>query len=252
MARTEDVGAVTGPETSALTTRLTLPEVAYLLHVAGSAGDSLAKERLLLVAEPEDDVLRAGLSSLYAHGGAVVENDRIVINGAQRVIAAVLSGATRWIEVGVNVGGRRDVVHVVEGSGVVCLINRLPFGVLELAAARPGSGIAEAALGLAASFASSGQLSHIAVNAVGCGGSTPSMQAVRTADGWDVTASPLRTRSLPASSRRWSPQERTQGQPGPLWGAENSVTCFPWRPSSLAAPFRPEWGLGSDGRDGWC
>jgi len=186
VARTEDVGAVTGPETSALTTRLTLPEVAYLLHVAGSAGDSLAKERLLLVAEPEDDVLRAGLSSLYAHGGAVVENDRIVINGAQRVIAAVLSGATRWIEVGVNVGGRRDVVHVVEGSGVVCLINRLPFGVLELAAARPGSGIAEAALGLAASFASSGQLSHIAVNAVGCGGSTPSMQAVRTADGWDV------------------------------------------------------------------
>lgn len=186
MATAEVVGAVTTPDTAPVTTRLTIPEVAYLLHVAAAAGDSLAKQRLLLVAEPDDDVLRAGMSSLYAHGGAVVENDRIVISGPQRVIAALLSGATRWIEVGVNVGGRRDVVHVVEGSGVVCMINRLPFGVLELAAVRPGIGLAETALSLAASFASSGELTHITVNAVGCGGSIPAMQAVRIVDEWDV------------------------------------------------------------------
>jgi len=180
------MGAMTIPDTSPLTTRLTIPEVAYLLHVAAAAGDSLAKQRLLLVAEPDDDVLRAGLSSLYAHGGAVVENDRIVINGPQRVIAALLSGASRWVEVGVNVGGRRAVVHIVEGSGVVGIINRLPFGVLELAAVRPGTGVAETALGVAASFASSSELTHITVNAVGCRGPVPAMQAIRTVGEWDV------------------------------------------------------------------
>lgn len=168
------------------TVALSLAELVYLLHLAPADGQALTRERLQLVAEPDQDVLRSGLSALAARAGVGITRGSIRPTPENAVVAAVLATAQRWVEIGVAGGGRSEVVHVVEGSGAVLIVNRRPLGVLEFAGLRPGVAIAAAVLQILTPLSAVDATGRVVVNAVGFGGPTAAIHGVRRGAGWTL------------------------------------------------------------------
>lgn len=166
------------------TAGLSLPEIAYLLHLAPKDGQTLARDRLQLVAEPDDDVLRSGLSALAARNGVRIEGGVIRPAPENAAIAAVLATADHWVEVGMSAGGRSEVIHVVAGSGAVVVINRRPLGVLEFAGVRPDVPIEECVMQIVSLLVADDSLGRIVINSVGFGASICAIAGVRRGTSW--------------------------------------------------------------------
>lgn len=170
-------------------TALSLPEIAYLLHLIPATERSLARERLQLVAEPDDDVLRSGLSALAARGGVSIARGMIRPAPENAVVAAILGTADRWVEIGIAAGGRSDVVHVVAGSDAVLVAGRRPLGVIEFAGVRPGVGIADCVMQVVTSLAA-GSPTRLLVNGVGFGAGPTAVVGLRRGEAWRLAQWP--------------------------------------------------------------
>jgi hypothetical protein len=196
------------------TTSLSLPELAYLLHLIPTTGRSLARERLQLVAEPDDDVLRSGLSALAARGGVSIARGAIRPTPENAVVAAVLGTANRWVEIGIAAGGNANVVHVVAGSDAVLVANRRPLGVIEFAGVRPGVTIAQCVMEIVAPLAD-GSPNRLLVNGVGFGASVNAVVGLHRSETWRLAQWQGTTALTPAAVSELA----SGGSPEPGWAA---------------------------------
>lgn len=196
------------------TTALSLPEVAYLLHLIPTTERSLARERLQLVAEPDNDVLRSGLSALAARGGVSIARGMIRPTPENAVVAAILGTADHWVEIGIAAVGHSDVVHVVAGSDAVLVANRRPLGVLEFAGVRSGVSIAECVMQIVTPLAA-GSPTRLLVNGVGFGASVNAVVGLRRGEAWRLAQwqgdAPLTAAAVAALA--------FGGSPDPGWAA---------------------------------
>jgi hypothetical protein len=200
------------PVSAVPTTRLSPAELGYLLHLAPGT-HALARERLHLPAEPDRDTLRAGRSALAARGGVTVDRGTVRPAPENAAAAAILAAATRWVEIGVSSGGRADVLHLVEGAGVVVIVNRRAMDVLEFVGLRPGVLIGPGVMRVLTPLVAAPSLGLVVVNAVGFDESPGAVIGVRTGDEWRLAR---RDDSLPAGAV--AAVSRTT-EPGPGWSA---------------------------------
>src|SRR5690348_9756955 len=104
---------------------LTFAEIGFLLrsnpplHVA-------VRERLLL-AEPTDDVVAAGLSSLMARGLCVRKGDDVAPAPHILAIAAGLSRARVAVRAAGKIGERTVLAHIFSGDEVVVALSPAEF-----------------------------------------------------------------------------------------------------------------------------
>ena len=122
---------------------------ALLTFQPGAAATQSAQSLRLAETQSSPDARRAGLSSLLVRGLAVATDGQVAPVGNAGGVSGVLTGADRWVEVGIVRRDRTDAAILVGLGGNGLLISPRGLDTWDVLPVRPGTDLVDGGVDLA-------------------------------------------------------------------------------------------------------